>query len=421
MRKKLGESLASITKLDVPRSEATTPSLEAFRFYALGQSQASQANFAQSIAFYKRAVELDHNFAMAYASLGVAYVALGNETEGNTAITRAFELSDKVSERETFHSCPVLHECHWRSATGHRDAATLPRYLPQRSAVPRQLSVAYLTLGQFAKAYVEVEQTLKLNPNSGSAHGNAILALTALDRFKEAKAVFDQAQALNFADDASIRGMWIYTAYLMGDQASVQQQMDWAHGQPDGFILNSQMALIHENEGRFAAAAQDWQMAITRMTDQKLVNATATLITQQTLDRALVGSCNGAVDNLERSLKLDHERTMQGSAALAFALCGQPARAMAIRQELAKAYPQDTIINHVFLPDIDAAVALSANHAQDALNALVPAADYDILGIGSYLRGLAHLQLGDGAAASADFNFALTHRSAFSCCARCRA
>jgi tetratricopeptide (TPR) repeat protein len=417
LRKKLGEDLASIKKLDVPRNEATTPSLDAFRFYALGQSQASQANFAQSIAFYKRAVELDSNFAMAYASLGVAYVALGNETQANAAITRAFELSDKVSERERlFIRCR-----YYMNVTGDLQQAieTLRLYrdtYPNDPAVPRQLSVAYLTLGQFAKAYAEVQQTLKLNPNSGSAHGNAILALTALDRFQEAKAAFDQAQTLNLADDASIRGSWIYTAYLMGDQVSVQQQLDWAHGQPDGFILNSQMALIHENEGRFAAAAADWQMAITRMTDQKLVNATATLITQQTLDRALVGSCSDAVPNLERSLKLDQERTMQGSAALAFALCGQPAKALAIRQGLAKAYPQDTVINHVFLPDIDAAIALSADHAQEALTALVPAADYDILGIGSYLRGLAHLQLKEGASAAADFNFALTHRSVFVLC-----
>jgi hypothetical protein len=122
------------------------------------------------------------------------------------------------------------------------------------------------------------------------------------------------------------------------------------------------------------------------------------------------------VPNLERSLKLDQERTMQGSAALAFALCGQPAKALAIRQALAKDYPQDTVISHVFLPDIDAAIALSANHAEDALAALIPAADYDILGIGSYLRGLAHLQLKQGAAAAADFNFALTHRSVFLLC-----
>jgi predicted Zn-dependent protease len=176
------------------------------------------------------------------------------------------------------------------------------------------------------------------------------------------------------------------------------------------------MALIHENEGRFAEAGKDWQRAIARMTDQKLGNATATLITQQTLDRALVGSCTDAVPNLERSLKLDQERTMQGSAAIAFALCGQPARALAIRQDLARAYPQDTIINHVFLPDIDAVIELGRNRPQDALTVLAPAADYDILGIGSYLRGLAHLALKDGAAAASDFSFPLAHRGVFVLC-----
>ena len=417
LRKQLGESLASIHKLDVPRSEATTPSLEAFRAYALGQEQHAQANFAQSIGFYKRAIELDPNFAMAYASLGVAYVALGNETEGNAAITRAFELSDKVSERERL----FIRARYYLNVTGDLPQAIeiLRLYqdtYPNDPAVPSQLAVAYLTLGQFDRGYAQVRRTLELNPQSGPARPSAILALTALNRFNEAKAVFEQARAMNLADDASVRGMWIYTAYLMGDGNAVQQQLDWARGQPDGFILNSQMALIHENEGWFAAAATDWQQAITRMTEQKLVNATATLITQETLDRALVGSCEDAVPRLDRALELDQERTMQGSAAIAFALCGQPARAMAIRESLAKAFPQDTIINRVFLPDIDAVIELGRNHPQDALTALGPAADYDILGIGSYLRGLAHLALNDGSAAASDFDFPVTHRSVFLLC-----
>ena len=95
---------------------------------------------------------------------------------------------------------------------------------------------------------------------------NAILALTALNRFDEAKAVYQQATSLNLTEDASMRGAWIYTAYLMGDRAAVQQQVEWARGQPDGFILNSQMALIHENEGQFADAGKDWQRAIERPT-----------------------------------------------------------------------------------------------------------------------------------------------------------
>jgi len=417
MRKRLGESLASIQKLDVPRNEATTPSLEAFRAYAMGQAQAAQANFAQSITFYKRAIELDPNFAMAYANLGVAYVTLGNETQGNAAITRAFQLSDKVSERERLY----IRARYYLNVTGDLPQAidTLRLYrdtYPNDPAVPSQLSVAYFTLGEFGHAYEQVKRTLELNPKSGPARVNAIMALTALNRFDEAKAIYQQATSLNLAEDASMRGTWIYTAYLMGDQAAVKQQVEWARGQPDGFILNSQMALIHENEGRFVEAARDWQRAIARMTDQKLGNATATLITQQTLDRALVGSCEDAVPNLDRSLRLDQERTMQGSAAIAFALCGQPSRALAIRQALAHAYPQDTIINHVFLPDIDAVIELGRHRPQDALTVLAPAADYDILGIGSYLRGLAHLELKDAAAAAADFNFPLAHRSVFVLC-----
>ena len=417
LRKNLGESLANIQKLDVPRSEATTPSLQAFRAYAMAQSQANQANFAQSIGFYKHAIELDPNFAMAYAGLGVAYLALGNETLGNQAITHAFQLSDKVSERERLY----IRAHYYMNVTGDLPQAIdlLKLYrdtYPNDAAVPTQLSVAYLTLGRFEQAYDEAKRTLEMNPRSGSARGNAMLALTALARYQDAKKIFDDAKTLNLADDASIRGLYIYTAYLMGDETGVQQQVEWSRGQPDGFILNSQLAIIHENEGRFADAANDWRQAVARMTDQKLVNSTATLITQETLDRALVGNCDDALPRLDRSLKLDQERTMQGTAAIAFALCGQPARAMAIRQSLAKQYPEDTIISHVFLPDIDAAISLREGHSQDALTALAPTVDYDILGISAYLRGMAHLAAKEGAAAASDFSFPATHRSAFVLC-----
>ena len=157
---------------------------------------------------------------MAYASLGVAYVALGDETQGNAAITRAFELSDKgVSERERLY----IRARYYMNVTGDLPQAieTLRLYretYPNDAAVPSQLSVVYLTLGQFERAYEEVKQTLKMNPASGPALVNAILSLTALNRFQDAKQVFDQAEALNLADDASVRGMWIYTAYLMGDR-----------------------------------------------------------------------------------------------------------------------------------------------------------------------------------------------------------
>jgi Flp pilus assembly protein TadD len=411
----LGPALAAIPRPDLPfRLPPTTPSLAAFRAYLTAEREQKQAAFAQSIGAYKRAIELDPNFAIAYARMGAAYVAIGNPTEGNKAIGKAFDLSAKASDRERLY----IRIQYNLDVTGDLpqaiDALKLfAQSYPDEAVAPTDLSVAYLTLGQYEEAYEQVKKTLALKPDGASGYVNALLALTALNRFDEARTVFDKARAQGLADDASVRGTWIFTAYLTGDKAGVRQQMDWARDRTDGFLLDSQMALLDEHEGRVNKAAADWQRAIDQLNLQKMSSATAVLIAQRTLDAALAGRCEGATAALDQALKLDQDRAMQGSAAIAYALCKEPAAALAIAQSLARLYPQDTLINHVYRPDINAAIELGANRPQFALDALAPAEDYDTLGIGSYLRGLAHLALKDGAAAANDFNVPLAHRSIF--------
>jgi hypothetical protein len=279
--------------------------------------------------------------------------------------------------------------------------------------VSTDLSVAYLTLGKFDEAYGQVQQAIAMKPKMGSGYVNAMLALTALNRFAEARAVYQKAEALGLADDGSIRGTWIFVAFLTDDNAEVQRQVDWARDRTDGFLVNAQVALLDEHQGRFERAGEDWQRSIDQLLQQKMAGATATMIAQRTLDAALAGRCNGATGHLDRAMKLDHNRSMQGTAAMAYAMCGEPARAEAIAKMLAADYPQDTLINHVFLPDIGAAVALGQKHPQGALDALRGADGYEELGIAAYLRGLAHLALKDGASAAGDFQIPLSHRSAF--------
>jgi serine/threonine protein kinase len=73
---RLGESLASIQKFDVP-VEATTTSLEALKAFSMGITTARTKGDAEAVPFYKRALELDPKLAVAYVGVGVAYVNLG--------------------------------------------------------------------------------------------------------------------------------------------------------------------------------------------------------------------------------------------------------------------------------------------------------------------------------------------------------
>ena len=415
LSEKLGPALAAIPKPDLPFTlPPTTGSFAAFHAFLTAEREVRQANFAQSISAYKRAIALDPDFAAAYARMGVAYVAIGNQTEGNAAIAKAYDLSAKVSDHERLY----IRIQYNLDVTGDLPQAidALKLYVqsyPAETVATTDLSVAYLTLGQYEEAYEQVKKTLALKPDGASGYVNALLALTALNRFDEAKTIFDKATAQGLADDASIRGTWIFTAYLTHDNAGVRKQMDWARDRTDGFLLDSQMALIDEHEGRFTKAASEWQRAIDQLNLQKMSSATAILIAQRTLDAALAGRCDGAKPALDQAMQLDQDRAMQGTAAIAYALCKEPALAQSIEQSLGKAYPQDTLINHVYRPAITAAIELERDRPQFALDALTAAEDYDTLGIGSYLRGLAHLALKDGASAANDFNVPLTHHSIF--------
>jgi serine/threonine protein kinase/tetratricopeptide (TPR) repeat protein len=414
LAQQIAAALPAVPKPDAVLKPATTSSLQAFRAYARGERQLAQANFSQSVSSYQQAVDLDPSFAMAYARMGVAYVAIGNQSRGNAAIAHAFDLASKVSDRERLY----IRVQYNLDVTGDLPQAidALRLYgqsYPNEPKVPTDLSVAYLILGEYEQAYEQAEKAVAMQPKAGSGYVNAMLALTSLNRFAEAKDIYQKAESLGLADDASIRGTWIFTAYLLGDNAAVRQQMDWARDRTDGFLIDLQMALLDEHQGRLQKAAGEWQRAIERMTQQKMESATAMPIAQRTLDAALAGNCGDSTSELQRALQLDQDRSMQGTAAIAYGLCGEPARAMDIEQSLAKAFPQDTLVNHVYLPDIRAAIELGQKRPQTALEALRGAEDYDTLGIGSYLRGLAHLALKDGAAAESDFNVALGHRSIF--------
>ena len=411
LRKKLGESLGSIQQLNAPFGEATTTSLEAFRAYALGEAAHARSNDAKAINFYKSAVELDPDFAMAYARLSAAYGALSASSQANAYLTKAFQLSSKVSQRERLY----ISARYYNDVPGDLPKAieTYELYgqtYPNDAIVPNNLSVIYLLVGQFDKAYNEALRAIELDPNRGSEYVNAIEAATALDKLPEARQLFLKAVALNLDTDASLRGNWVAAAYMLNDHDAIAKQLQWAQDQADGYIVDFQAATLLDMEGRFTAGGVVWQHGLAKAHDQKLEDVEANGLADIAADHALAGSCSGVADQAARALKLDRERLTLFPSAIALAFCGDAGRAQSISRDLVKRFPQDTLVNHVYAPEIDAAVALRKGKPADALIALEPAANYDSAGLGAYLRGLAHLGLKEGSAAEEDFNFAATHK-----------
>jgi serine/threonine protein kinase/Flp pilus assembly protein TadD len=228
LRTKLGESLATVEKFDVP-VEATTPSLEALKAYSMGGRTAIRTGDAEAIPFYKRAVELDPNFALAYAALGATYFNLNQADLAAENATRAYELRDRVSERERYR----ISTTYYHAVTGELEKA-IEEYQLWSKSYPREdtphlnLGVIYQQLGQYDKSLVETKESLGLKPTT-TGYGNLSFDYIALNRLDDAEKVLREAQAKGF-DGLYLRGNLYLLAFRRGDRKGMEQQFAWAAG-----------------------------------------------------------------------------------------------------------------------------------------------------------------------------------------------
>ena len=233
MRVKLGESLASVQKYDAPAENVTTPSLEALQAYTLGyQAQIVKRDYAAAVSFFQRAVSLDSNFAMAYARLGTNYANLGQTTRAAESIRKAYELRERVSEREKFYI--TSHYEHF--LTGNLEAARKAYELwaqtyPRDTAPPSNLSVIYGVLGDYDKALATSQEALKLNPGSGLSYTNLVAGYLNANRLDEARATVQQAQAHNLDNPANHQILYLID-FLQHDAAGMEREAAGLMGKP---------------------------------------------------------------------------------------------------------------------------------------------------------------------------------------------
>jgi len=220
IRSTLGESLVSVQKFATPVEEATTSSLEALKAYSVGLKTRREKGELEAIPFYKRAIELDPNFALAYAGLGVVYVNLGQASLANTNISKAYELRNRVSEREKYRFAAY----YYGFVTGELDKANQVYQVwrqsyPRDDVPPGNLGVNYITMGQWEKALPENEESLHLEPNDIYGYTSLGVNYLGLNRVKDAEAIFDQALAHKL-DSSYLRLFVYYAAFLRNDAAA---------------------------------------------------------------------------------------------------------------------------------------------------------------------------------------------------------
>ncbi|MGB7555955.1 MAG: protein kinase, partial [Candidatus Korobacteraceae bacterium] len=262
LRGKLGESLASLQKYDTPVEQATTPSLEALQAYSLGLKMQNTTGDASAVPFFKRAIELDPNFAMAYARLGVAYFNLNQPTLAAENTTKAYDLRDRTSAKEKLYIT-----CHYHDlVTGDVDQ-TIAAYLLLRQTYPHEessytnLNSAYTSIGRYDQALVEAQSALQVDPSDVINYTNLAASYLNLNRFDEMKAVLEQAQARHLENQAMIWDFYAL-AFLRGDSEEMARQLAASIGKPG--MEDQMLALQSDTDayfGRLQKARESTRLA----------------------------------------------------------------------------------------------------------------------------------------------------------------
>ena len=421
LRSEVGESLSSVQKFDVPLSEATTNSLEALKAYTLGAKAQREKGDVEAIAFQKRAIELDPNFALAYDNLGIIYSNLNQPRLGADYLKKAFDLRDRVTESEKFHITALYYDI----ATGELEKGNQTDELseqvyPRDEASYKDLGSNYMILGQYEKAATETREDLRLEPNDSVGYGNLGQIYLALNRFDEARTTTEEALGRKLEHIALHLNLYAL-AFFEGNTAAMKQQEDWAVGKPGA--EHWMLSVESDTEawfGRLGKARELSRHAVesARRSDEK--EPAALWQANAAIREALFGNADAARQNAAAAVALaPGSRDAEAQATLAYALAGDAAHAQTLADDLAKRFPQDTVVQSVWLPTIHAQIETSHKNPARSIELLQTTAPYE-LGMLSgsapnsclypvYVRAETYLTAQQGPAAVAEFQKILDH------------
>jgi len=419
LRGKLGESLVSIKKFDKPLEEATTSSLEALQAYTAGDRVAREQGDTGAIPLLKRAVELDPNFARAYASLGIRYNNLGQASLAIQNVKKAYELRDRVSEREKYYIA-----CTYFTLVTGELARAIQQYelwiqdYPRDYVAATNLGVNYFTLGQFERAATVTRQALELEPDSILGYNNLGVAYFSIDRLDEAKSVFDEALARKL-DGPYLRQSIYYLDFLRQDAAGMQQQVSCAMSKPGAEdILLSSESDTQAYHGQLQKARQLSQQAESSAKRNDSKETAAFWQGNEALREAEFGYPSESREQAHQALALAPGRDVWVEAGLALARAGDTAEAGTLADRLNREFPLDTLMQNYWIPAIRAAIELDRKRPDQAIQLLQVSVPYELADpppfaagtmYPAYLRGEAYLLAGKGTEASGEFQKILDH------------
>jgi eukaryotic-like serine/threonine-protein kinase len=403
LRGKLGESLALVEKYDTPVAEATTWSLDALRFYSLGVNEQEKGNDAGAIAFFKRAIELDPNFALAYMRLYISDWIIGEYELGKEAASQAFELRERVSERERLAITALYHDIVTGDLEKAIEADELWAKTYPREPIPHaSLATDYSLIGSYETALEESKAVIRLAPRSAFGYGNLALAHQGLNHWKESRSALEQLITTG-AESQAYYSLFV-AAFAQGDQPAMQKYLEvgdkkvQARDMP-AFQFNQ--AGVAAFEGKLRTARELVDAAVRSANRFGLKQNQPAMLAQKARWEAQIGNLQRANETARSVVRNAHGIDVELNAALALALAGDLRTAERLADDLERTHPQDTILNTVSMPLIRSTIALQRGNPDQATELLKVSERYE-LGIGlyyfpalmpTYIRGQAYLKM----------------------------
>src|SRR5271169_5581234 len=421
LRGELGESLATVRKFDVPLEQATTSSLEALKAYGLGKKASHEKGTAAALPYFQRAIKLDPNFAMGHWAVGAEYDALSESGRASEYYTRAFQLREAVSERERL----TIAADYYLNVTGDLDKAA-QAYQEQIEIYPRDgggyvgLGNVYASQGRYEKAAEADRLCLGLFPDNAAAYSNLANILIALQRYDDVRQLIRDAQARKI--EGHILHLNLYAlAFLAADSTAMAEQQQWFAGRPQYEDIGLALASDTEGYGGRVAKAQELiKRAVESSVRADRRDSAAFMQENAALREAAFGNSAEARQLAAAGLQMaPRSPVVRVEATLAFAMAGDTGRAELLAQDLNKGLPLNTQLHPLWLPAIEAQLALNRKNPSAALDALHLPEPAELGQIGflnnisclypTYVRGEAYLAARQGSAAAAEFQKIIDH------------
>ena len=410
MREKLGESLASVTQYAMPLEQATTSSLEALKEYSLGLAEHQRLNEHDAIPHLKRATELDPNFALAYATLGVSCSNNLEMKQAEENIKKAYALRERTTQPERFYI--EAHMADTVDGDTEKAAQIYEKWVKEypRDTIPLDnLALAYFSLGRFEEIVKLAQQALAVDPKDGFAYERETNAYLFMNRIDEARSVAQQAKA-NKSGTLGTQAALYTIAFLKGDNAGMAAVLNEARGTNDEPFLLETKANGETAKGMLKQGSQTFNEARAAATRYEMKEYVELLRASEGLRRANYGDCASGKQMIKESLEKIPDGVNREFAAIGLAVCGEGAQAQKLMEADLKERPRDSMVQKVYVPIVKAAGEIKAGRGAAAVEELEVSRPFEKgAGPGNaplwvyYVRGTAYLQMKDAEKAVGEY------------------